>query len=198
MNRIIEISANYCHQLLKNSRCENFPYHNLKHTKEVFENCKIIGSYEGLTEAQLEPVLIAALFHDTGITEVTKGHEELSALNAILFLNKQKYPEDKIGMVVNCINATKIPQNPITIFEKIICDADLSHLGRLDYFERCIKLKQEWNSLYGINFTDTEWNLMNIDFVERHTFQTEYGNTFLKPIKMANLEEMKLADSIFN
>jgi len=102
----------YCMEFLENSRCKSLPFHSIEHTRDVFQYVKTIADYEGIYGSNLEPILIAALFHDTGMAEIYVNHEDQSVVYAMEYLKKQNYPEDKTKIVIDCILSTKMPQSP--------------------------------------------------------------------------------------
>lgn len=187
MNPIVRKAKKHCIGLLAQSRCGSLPFHNLEHTTEVYENVLKIGMYENLDIEELEPVLLAALFHDTGNAKIFTGHEKYSVIEASNFLLTQEYPVDKIVLVTNCIKATMIPQQPRNNWEEIICDADLFHLGTKGYLSKSNLLRLEWSKFLKTDYTNVTWDTLNIKFLDRHRFFTKYGKELLEPIKQENL-----------
>ncbi len=57
---------------------DNLTYHNLAHTKEVYEAATRIGKEEDISEADLKLLQIAALYHDAGWTFSDTEHEMMS------------------------------------------------------------------------------------------------------------------------
>lgn len=191
MDTIIKKVKAHCFELFSSSRCNTFPFHNIRHTLDVFENVKTIGEYEGINKEEMEILKIAALFHDTGFSQAYNGHENLSINNAQAFLCKMNYSKENIENVVNCIKATKMPQNPNHILEKIICDADLFHLASPKYKTKNMLLRKEWSLLLDLTFTDEQWKTLNIDFFKNHEYKTSYGKSYLALRKLANIEKME-------
>lgn len=191
MDTIIERVKAHCLDLLNNSRCKILPFHNIQHTLDVFENVQIIGEFEGIDENQMEILKIAALFHDTGVSETYNGHEDISTNNAILFLHKINYSENRIEHVVNCINATKMPQHPNYELERIMCDADLFHLSSPEYFAKNLLLRKEWSQYLSLDFTDEQWETMNLNFFKTHEYKTTYGKQVLAQRKLVNMAKME-------
>lgn len=182
------IAKNHCMQRLLESRCAMLQFHNLRHTIEVYQNVLKIGKYEKIGAEMLEPVLLAALFHDIGNSSVFEDHEDYSCHEARSFLSKYKYDKAKIAIVCACINATKMPQKPHSKFQNIICDADLYHLGTKTFFIKCELLRKEWSDFKQVNYSDKDWKALNICFLEEHKFHTSYGKTILEPIKQENIK----------
>ena len=191
MNPIINKVKKHCLHLLNLSRCKVLPFHSVLHTLEVYENVQTIGTYEKLKVLELEILAIAALFHDTGMSATYTGHEDISSNNAHIFLNDLNYPVKNIVRVINCIDATKMPQHPKTELELVICDADLFHLSSENYFLKNELLRREWQTYRDLIFTDEDWFKLNLDFLSRHTYHTEYGKNVLEEKKQKNIMLME-------
>lgn len=192
---VIRKAMDYCHNLLKNSRCSKLPYHNIQHTFEVYQYAKKIADYESLSKDDKEIVILASLFHDTGNSNSYKEHEKISAENAELFLENIGYPQEKIQQVMSCICATKMPQAPKNKLEEVLCDADLAHLGTNSFRSKNKLLRSEWFKCFNKNYSDAEWLENNICFLESHSYFTNYGNEILLPKKEKNLQLVKQAYS---
>jgi hypothetical protein len=66
--------------------------------------------------------------------------------------------------------ATKIPQSPTNLMERVICDADLDYLGRDDYFEISKKLYTEINHKNELSRED--WITLQLNFFTKHQYFT--------------------------
>src|SRR4249920_1652254 len=78
-NPIISEVKEYVEDLFRNKYDNRSSYHSLEHTKEVAEAAGKIGKGSGLSDEELEAVVIAAWFHDTGYLFEPKDHEKQSA-----------------------------------------------------------------------------------------------------------------------
>ncbi len=168
----------------------HYLYHNLRHTLDVIENTQIIGKAEGLESIDLWILKIAALFHDTGFLEQRKHHE----IAGVEYFKKQvgfELDNNLIEKISNCILATQMPQNPKNILECVICDADLDYLGRNDFEEIGLDLFQELKYCNEIA-TETEWDEMQVKFLQHHIFHTHYSKTNREPIKQQHHSKLKL------
>ncbi len=166
-------------------------YHGLDHTKNVAKACKVIGKASGLTDSELEIVQIAGWFHDLGHIETDVGHENKSADLAVKFLRKNQYPKEKIEKVVNCILATKVPQNPTNLLENVICDADLHHIGTKEFFSKNELFKIELETLLGKTFTESTWLRKSINFFTSQKFFTDYARKSFNEEKKNNILKMR-------
>ena len=91
---------------------------------------------------------------------------------------------------MDLILCTKIPQQPKTLLERIICDVDLDYLGRPDFYEISDQLFRELKALSVINNID-EWNKIQINFLEAHTYHTDFAIRNRQPNKEQRIKELK-------
>ncbi len=185
-SNIVSLTYDHCIDFLENTRCKSLPFHSVEHTKDVYKYVRTIANYEEVFGSDLEPILIASLFHDTGMAQTYVDHEEQSVKYALEFLKEQEYPEDKLNIVTSCILATKMPQNPQTLAEKIICDADLYHLGLESYIFKNERLRAEWEEYFNLKYSEEEWYGINVEFLENQKYHTWFGKTVLKNRKDLN------------
>ncbi|WP_018614680.1 HD domain-containing protein [Segetibacter koreensis] len=166
-------------------------YHNVTHTLDVLEQAVDIAKYEGIkNENDLLLLKIGALYHDVGFLNVYTGHEKVSCEIAYKELLGFGYSEDQINTICGIIKATKVPQRPKTILEKIICDADLDYLGRDDFFKIGEGLYKEF--LYQRIVSDSRsWNFLQVSFLKRHHYFTETTKQRRQKQKKIHLEILK-------
>lgn len=171
---------------------KEFSFHSFEHTREVVLHTELIaGNYE-LSEEDHTAVILAAWFHDTGYwAGVKKTHEEESRKIVTEFLKQRNAPQQLVDKVNGCITATKMPQSPTTLIEQIICDADLFHLGTKGFKEKNKLLRQEINKIEENQVGKKEWINLNIEFLSRHRYFTEYAREMLEPVKQTHLAELK-------
>jgi len=191
MSDLLEKALEYASGIISEKLPKGIVYHNLDHTKEVVTTAEEIGKNSGLSSDDMEMLLIAAWFHDSGITETYNNHEEKSAQIAREFLAMNKYPDEKINTVSNLIIVTKIPQNPKNLLEEIICDADISHIGRKGFNTRSQLLRAEWETLQNKKITDFEWLKSNIEFVAGNKFRTRYAKQNFEKQRLKNLDKLQ-------
>lgn len=187
---IIKKAEAFVLSLLETEYSENYYYHNSDHTKEVVETCELIGKESGLSDDELEIVLLAAWFHDVGYIKKIDGHEKISAEYAEQFLKKESYPQNKIDQITNCIYATKVPQRPNNIFEEILCDSDLAHIGKTTFDERNNLFRAEFEFHNERPLTETEWLKSTIDFLNSHRFFTKYAMENFESVKKKNISSL--------
>jgi len=172
---IISKASEFVSALFQVRLAEYLVYHTFEHSAMVARTASKIGKKMKLGEEGLEIVTLAGWLHDTGYTEIYRGHEEVSIRIATEFLREEQYPEEKIKLVAGCIRATKIPQQPQNILEEIVADADLSGLGKKSFFRKGELLHAEWKEALGITHTDEEWAQQNLELLTGHRFFTSYA-----------------------
>lgn len=170
---------------------EKFTYHNLKHTLDVVEAALEIGDQCKLEEKDMEIVLMAAYLHDIGYSRSNHEHESHSITLSRDFLANEQVPSDKIDQVAQCIEATKMPQNPKNKREQVLCDADLYHLADKSYLDKSELLRKEFSIIEEDHISQMEWLDMSSVFVENHSYFTDYGKQVLEPKKDKNLKKIR-------
>ena len=136
MTRLLTKASKYVTDLLQQNLPEGYVYHNIDHTLNVVESANEIGEHYGISKEDMEILLLAAWFHDTGISKVYIGHEEKSIEIFQDFIREDNLPPEKIEKVVQLIKITNISLHPESLLEKIIWDADLSHTGQKGFQKR--------------------------------------------------------------
>lgn len=196
MGKLIDLvlADNYVKDIFKRLP-KNLTYHNWQHTAEVVNTAMKIGEHNGLDHVSVTLLKIAALFHDTGYVESYHNHEDHSINIVTDFLSKFSLEEDSLITIVDCIEATKIPQCPRSPLAEILCDADLAHFSSPDYLGYATRLRQEWSVWLDRNYEDKDWNMENLKVLLDHQYKTEFGRTYLQPGKERNISliESKLA-----
>ncbi|MES1198246.1 MAG: Pycsar system effector family protein [Chitinophagaceae bacterium] len=189
---ILEEAQKYVSDLFLAKLNKSIRFHTLQHTQEVAAACEKMANYYQLPDEDRFALLIAAWFHDTGYSGgQAKNHEDLSIELALKFLADHNLGHPIIDKVTGCINATRLPQNPVHLIEQIMCDADLFHLGTEDFKEKNRLLREELNDFGGLSISKKEWRNQNVGFLENHKYFTSYAIQNLQPLKEVYLAEIK-------
>lgn len=186
----LDDAGNYIINKLNNELPGHLNYHNSTHTLDVVESARRIGKAEGISSADMELLLTAAYYHDSGFLVKMAGHEEESCRIARETLPGFAYSCCEIEKISGMIMATRLPQSPKNHLEQILADADLDDLGRDDFFTIGDKLFLE-NSFYGLDTDLTEWRRKQLDFIENHHYFTKSAINLRQAKKDANLERIK-------
>ncbi|MEM1320014.1 MAG: Pycsar system effector family protein [Bacteroidota bacterium] len=176
---------------------KEYAYHDVQHTINVVAAVKDISAAISVTEREMELMLLAAWFHDIGYDKGALNHEERSCRYAQEYLSNYDISEEEMEIIMGCIMATKMPHNPSTILQKVLCDADLSHLGKKTYWDRCSRVRQELTLTKGITMNEQEWVDFELDFISKHRYQTRsaqelYGKRKNKHVKQLKKQKLRL------
>ncbi len=185
----------YIIQRLKTELPENFYFHNLKHTLDVYVQVELLGRAEGVTEEELILLKTAALLHDFGYLIDYNNHEEKSAEFARALLPQFWYTDDQINRISDLILSTRIPQTPRNHLEEILCDADLNYLGRADFMNVANELFKELQDHRKIKNKE-EWNQLQFKFLNNHKYFTQTAK-ILKEFKVPEqIKKIKNLDEV--
>ena len=165
---------------------------------DVVVQAEIIGQAEGISDEDMYILKTAALFHDAGFIRSHKNHERVSIDIAKEMLPQEKYTEQQITTICRLIESTMLTEEPITLLEKIIRDADLDYLGRSDYWFVSRELYKELLELKLIKKNEYEWTQKQIKFLQEHTYYTNYSRCHRNPEKARHLQLMQEQLSKFN
>lgn len=165
-------------------------YHSLGHVVDVYDSAMRIAERESVDPEGINLLLTAALLHDSGFIYQSKNHEEKGAEIAREMLPQYGYSADEIEQICGMILATKIPQNPRTKLEEIICDADLDYLGRDDFWEIGNSLHREILA-GGAEMSVKEWNELQFRFLTAHHYFTETAIAERKHKKQKHLDTIQ-------
>ena len=180
---------------LRNELPTQYHYHNANHTLDVYHSAQAIAQQEDISDKDIRLLLAASLYHDSGYLQGTENHEQSSCRIARESLPQFDYTEDDIEEICKLIMATQLPQQPATLLEQIICDADLDYLGRTDFIKTGNKLYQEMLALNSINNVE-EWNQLQTKFLQGHQYYTATSLKNRQPKQQENLRTLLTKTSI--
>jgi predicted metal-dependent HD superfamily phosphohydrolase len=175
----------------KTHKDDRLIYHHKGHTEDMVAAAMQIGNHYHLNDRDYFIVQAAAWFHDLGYMVDIQHHEAQSAILAQNFLQQHNVDDADIDAVKACVLATQMPQQPVTLLDKIICDADLFHLGTADFFKKDKQLLKEIRLLYNKDITKLDWRRKSIKFLEDHHYHTDYCQLLLNSGKQANLQALR-------
>lgn len=161
-------------------------YHNVEHTQYVMAKARLIANKENLSEAEIQLIEVAALYHDIGYVDGAKEHEERGCAKARHDLPGFGFTEDEVELICGMIRATKIPQNPGNKYDEILADADLYYLSSPQFEHFGNKLYAEFKHS-DPTLTPGRWHHIQREFIHQHHYFTPYGKSVLEPLKRKNL-----------
>jgi len=191
MENLISETEKFVVQLLNDNLDNKFIYHNLAHTQRVVEKANELGELAQLSELEKTHLSLATWLHDTGYTKAIEDHEDESVKIASAFLSDNDYAKEDVDSVCSLILATKIDHKPTNQLEKIIRDADCSHIGSKNYIDISELLRKEWELTLDKTLTESEWLAENIKFLStKHRFYTNEASSNWDKGKGKNLSQL--------
>jgi predicted metal-dependent HD superfamily phosphohydrolase len=152
----------------------------------VFKIAVEIAERENITKHDTRLLAVAAVYHDSGYLVQSDGHELISCDIVRQYLPKFQYTPQEINTICELIIATQIPQEPKSILEEILCDADMDYLGREDFFPTGRLLFEELINLGKIS-NEIEWNDLQRNFLNQHRYFTETSKNRRDVFKQQNV-----------
>jgi len=199
MDNLIAKAEKHVVKLLNEELDNDFVYHNLAHTQKVVESAIELAELSELDDSKKELLILAAWFHDTGFTKAIDNHEEHSAAIATEFLQNQKCSDEIIKVVNELILATEMTYTPQNELEKLIRDADCSHVGSRSFSDVTQLLRKEWEVAFNKSLTESEWLDENISFLtENHRFSSDLAASLWDKRKSKNLAQLLKAKQKIN
>ena len=173
----LKIVDEYIKALFRDELPDGIKYHDADHTlhptRGVAAIANRIALSENIPEHDRELLIAAAYFHDTGYIREYDKNEPIAARMAGRILKLIGYKPDEIDKIQKMILATDLACEPETLIEKILCDADLDHLGRDDFLELDAKLR-EGRRIRGLDVSDDEkWYTGTLKIIQNHTYYTK-------------------------
>lgn len=190
-NKIYKKIEEYVTGLFDQMHSPSLVFHNLEHTEDVVKRTQEIAGHYKVSENEMLILFTSAWFHDTGhlFTE-PKKHEVMSCEIMKKFMKDFIEDEKTIQAIEGCIMATKMPRNPTTLLEQIICDADTYHLGTKE-FKETNKRAFEEDKLRSHQTDIIKFDEGTIKMLEEHQFYTSYCRELLDKRKKKNLRKLK-------
>lgn len=168
---------------LLNELSPDLYYHGFNHTiVDVLPAAERLSEMEGVSDEDRLLLQTAALYHDIGYIESYERNEGIAARIAAETLPRFDYSADQIHSIHDLIMVTQLPQQPGTLLQQIMCDADLNALGRDDFFITSHKLRLEL-SRYVSYVPLREWYIRQLTFLEAHQYFTASARALHDPVK---------------
>jgi predicted metal-dependent HD superfamily phosphohydrolase len=190
----LKIVDHYIRELFRYELPEGIKYHDADHTlhptKGVVAAANRIAIAENISERDRELLITAAYFHDTGYIREYEKNEPIAARMAGRILNLIGYKPNEILKVQKMILSTDLEREPKTHLEKILCDADLDHFGREDFFKLDGKIREGRRSR-GIDVSDdAKWYRGTLEILIKHEYYTESQKKLREKEKQKNIQSL--------
>ena len=190
----LKIVDNYIRELFRDELPSDIKYHDADHTvhptKGIVASADRIAISENISDHDRELLIAAAYFHDTGYIREYDKNEPIAARWAGRVLKLIGYKPNEIVKVQKMILSTDLECEPKTHLEKILCDADLDHLGREDFFKLDGKVREQRHAR-GIDVSDeAKWYKDTLEFIKKHQYYTESQKKLRGKEKQKNIKRL--------
>ena len=190
----LKLVDEYIRELFRDELPDGIKFHDANHTlhptRGVVANANRIAKSEKISEPDIELLIAAAYFHDTGYIREYKKNEPIAARMAGRILKLIGYTPDEIETIQKMILATDLECEPQTHLEKILCDADLDNLGREDFFKLDGKLR-EGRRARGIDVSDdAKWYKGTLEIIKNHQYYTDSQIKLREKGKQKNIKAL--------
>lgn len=170
---------------------EEYVYHDIHHILNVEKAAIRFAKLEGIDEESILLLQTAVLYHDSGFILKYADNETFAADLARANLPKFGYSPDQIDTIAKIILATGYNEEPQSILERIMCDADHDYLGRADYHNVAKKLRNELENI-GMIMSNLEWIDFQLNYLEgKHRYFTITAKNIRLIGKKARILELK-------
>jgi predicted metal-dependent HD superfamily phosphohydrolase len=191
----LNIVAQYIRELFREELPSGIKYHDADHTlhptRGIVAVANRIAKAENVSEQDRELLITAAYFHDTGYIREYDKNEPIAARMAGRILKLIGYEPGEIEKIQAMILATDLEREPETHLEEILCDADLDHFGRRDFFELDERLR-EGRSARGVDVGDDEtWYQGTLHLMQNHQYYTATQKRWRNQKKLKNIQKLK-------
>ncbi|HTN19096.1 MAG TPA: Pycsar system effector family protein [Pelobium sp.] len=177
-------------KLFKKELSNYILYHNFAHTHQTVETVKEIADAYKLAQKDVENLIIAAWFHDSGYARDYQNHEEES-IKIMKEYFGDKLDEKRFKEIEQLILSTKFGQEQANLNEEIIHDADYVSMGKKSFSKRAELLRCEWEKLNNKIYNDLEWAQLQLDFLISKKFKTSIATQKFGEGREKNIEKQR-------
>ena len=191
----------YVNQRLANELHPRLYYHNRRHTiEDVFNTASDLAIRSNLDLTKRDLLLTAVLFHDLAWVNVQGNspedyaraheHEVQGAAIARQVLPAMDYSTQEIDQVEKLILATRVPQQPGNLLERLIVDADMSSIGRVNFWITSMALREEL-AAFGHFIPEIDWYWRQYHLLRNFTFFSDPGCELFDNQRLVNIHAIR-------
>jgi predicted metal-dependent HD superfamily phosphohydrolase len=186
---LVQEASAYVREYFNRYLDPRYVFHGLDHTEQTVVAARMLGEGYSLDAKEMMVLELATWFHDIGYVQGADEHEERSCDHARQYLAGKLDTAD-LEVLLGLIRSTKVPQQPATLMEQIICDADLSHLGMDSYWDRTGKLRQEFILTRQMIMSEQEWMDFELNFMLKHAYHTPVAREMFNRKKAKHIKRL--------
>lgn len=192
----------YATKALTNDLSEKFVYHDIEYAHRMIRAIKEIGEHEKLNDSDREILLIAGWMNNVGFVEgnkfnITSPEDLFSKCNKCSvdlsekFLSELSFPEDKINQITKIIQESRPGEHERSPLSNILADAITIDWGKPKAKKNLKKLYEEFLLTEAISYGKGTWYEIVLEYLNKHEYYTNFGKTFLEPVKLDLIEKIE-------
>lgn len=188
---ILRETALYVEAYMKQHFDDHLVFHNYAHTVKVVRVADSIAAESDISKQERSLVHLAAWFNDIGYEQGHKDHEVVSAAHAKKYFESKGLDKEAVSVIESAIISTRTPQQPQHVLGRILCDADMYHLGDHNFFDKLDLLRMEEEFFKKEAYSDVDWYQHNVDHLSHHYYFTSFARKSFDKEKKSNLVKLK-------
>ncbi|MEM6633513.1 MAG: hypothetical protein AAF694_27820, partial [Bacteroidota bacterium] len=157
-------ASKYVKELFLEKLSPNNVFHNFSHTEHIVEICRDFGTQAELSKKELQNLLIAAWFCETGFTKdyASPWRESVHILQD--YLGEREVHEERIKAIVQILIGAFLDPQPQALAERILYDAYWSFLGekKLDRVGNLLRMEKEKKEASKFSVLDWQVFMQNL------------------------------------
>lgn len=192
-NMIVLNAQEYLGQLFRKDLSPDHRLHDLAFALGAKEAALHLGKRYQLSDDQLEPLALAALFRYAGMTQTYRGYAPVSRAIAKDFMKKSNYPSGQTDKVLTLLEDVEADEAPNDLAVQILHDADCHLLmeGPSGGLAMLAAQRQEWAALDGQTWNNEEWTLVAHGYWKKMQLLTAEGQVLMGDTRKQLLKQTK-------
>ena len=168
-------------------------FHNIRHTLDVYTNIELLGKAEDSGEEEMLIMRTTGLFLYAGYLFSYHNPLKKSIEFAQKVLPDFKYDPKQIARICALLKSIDLGKKPETSEEKIIRDAEMIYLGRIDFPDKAFALYKEMKEHNEINSFES-WKKQMKQLLSEHEYYTYTASILREVDKTDQLKKLKSMD----
>lgn len=157
--------------LIEEKQAQDLVFHNLRFIKNVCTQTELISRAEGLGDEDNLLLRTAAIFLNVGYVLDYEKREEAVLQFIDEELPRFRYSESQIKIIKALVTSDYDPESE-DLKTRILHDANMDYLGRVDFIQRSTDLMEEMNR-YNKQVTAEQWFAAQAKLLREHAFMTK-------------------------
>lgn len=182
---LVTNAENYISQLFAAKLPEKVIFHTFSHIMALQKHAETIGEHAGIPHDEMNLLRLCALFRDSGIVNSLENSREESIRLASEFLSEQGVDHEVIHRVSDILKPALPGEDPKDATGGLLADANMIFFISEGGLEQ-VDLLYDESAMCRPGFQKRSvFEKEFVEFLEKHSFYSEYGRTVLQPKKQA-------------